>query len=552
MDDITALTAEGILGLSDEDLRSTVAEVLVLQRADRKESQLLYYTPVSAAAEKIHFSKAAVVGVGGGNRSAKTETCMVELIALATGIFPLKYQEIFREKFRGPVMIRIVVKSFTTVLHPIILPKLQWWKWTGIDSAGGDRGHWGWVPKSCLIDGSWDKSWSEHLRTLRVLCRDPDDTNMVTGESVIQFMSKDQDPESFASGTFHHILHDEPPELAQYVENEARVLDVAGRIMLAMTWPDDPSIPVDWIYDRIYEPGIGSDPNVDWFVLNTLDNKFLDRQAVLDRTTHWTAEQKSVRLEGGNIRFSNRVHPLFTDSPNWWCFVCGKVIYQNLVEERHVCGDCGSSGVVEYCHLKTFDHSTVWPVVFMLDPHPRKPHMFCWVQVDPSDDLWVVAEGEVEGDPVEVREYTEKIEENMGLNVSLRLMDPNMGASPSSAKRGVTWEDEFGDAGLRCALADDSAVGRMRVNDYLKPDQHRLQPRLHVHTRCEKTRGHMMRYAWGEFKKSADRDVKQTPRDKYDDYPSLLKYLLNYEPTFAMLHHGAPVIKRPGKRRGVY
>jgi hypothetical protein len=31
---------------------------------------------------------------------------------------------------------------------------------------------------------------------------------------------------------------------------------VDGRLMLlAMTWPDDPSIAVDWLYDEVYEPG---------------------------------------------------------------------------------------------------------------------------------------------------------------------------------------------------------------------------------------------------------------------------------------------------------
>ena len=37
-------------------------------------------------------------------------------------------------------------------------------------------------------------------------------------------------------------------------ENEARVMRVDGRMMLAMTWPDDPSINVDWLYNEVYEP----------------------------------------------------------------------------------------------------------------------------------------------------------------------------------------------------------------------------------------------------------------------------------------------------------
>ncbi len=135
-----------------------------------------------------------MVGIGGGNRSSKTESALVELIALATGVFPECLEDVFAGKFRGPVNERIVCESFTTVMHPIILPKLKWWRWTGIDRPGGDRGHWGWVPKTSLKQDSWDKSWQETLRTLTVLCRDPDNYENVLGESVIQFMSKDQEP----------------------------------------------------------------------------------------------------------------------------------------------------------------------------------------------------------------------------------------------------------------------------------------------------------------------------------------------------------------------
>jgi hypothetical protein len=34
----------------------------------------------------------------------------------------------------------VTVESLTTTLEPIILPKLQWWKWTGVDRPGGDEG----------------------------------------------------------------------------------------------------------------------------------------------------------------------------------------------------------------------------------------------------------------------------------------------------------------------------------------------------------------------------------------------------------------------------
>jgi phage terminase large subunit-like protein len=190
-----------------------------------------------------------VLAIGGGNGSGKTEQMLALLVACATGVFPDSMKHLAGKLFRGPINVRIVCESLTTVLYPVMLPKLQWWKWTGVDEPGGERGHWGWIPPYCLKDRQWEKSWSEKLRILTVTCRDPEDLNVVRGESTIQFTSFDQDPSDFASGDFHIVLHDEPPPLAIWTENEARTMRVAGRMLLSMTWPDDPSIPVDWIFD---------------------------------------------------------------------------------------------------------------------------------------------------------------------------------------------------------------------------------------------------------------------------------------------------------------
>ena len=144
-----------------------------------------------------------------------------------------------------------------------------------------------------------------------------------------------------------------------------------------------------------------------------------------------------------------------------------------------------------------------------------------------------------------------EIEESMGLDVRLRLMDPNMGASPT-ARREVTWQDEFDNAGLRIDLADRSEVGRKRVNQFLKPDPRTRRPRLVHHRRCLVASTQMKRFAWDEHRRSNDRDVKQSPKPKYDDFPALWRYLLNYEPTFRALYAGAPVLTRAGTRRGAY
>ena len=140
----------------------------------------------------------------------------------------------------------------------------------------------------------------------------------------------------------------------------------------------------------------------------------------------------------------------------------------------------------------------------------------------------------------------------MSLSVARRIMDPNMGASPSGQRREVTWQDEFASAGLSCELGIDAEVGRSRINTMLKPDRDTMRPRMRVHTRCRDTVYQFNRYSWAEFSKNVDRDPKQVPKDRNDDKPTLVKYLANSDPVFNFLKQGAPVIHRKGQRRGSY
>ena len=531
--ELFSLSKEEIQALPKEEFKQLLGQVVDLRNEQRQLNALAYYTPGNTGSLAVHQSQARVVGLGGGNGASKTETVLAELAMRITGICPdsLKGKIDFDKKFRGPINTRVICQSLTTVLHPIMLKKLQWFTWTGIDMPGGKRGHYGWIPRHCLIDGSWEKSWSEKLRMLNVHCFDPENPKKKLGMSSVQFMSHEQDAADFASGDFHFVIFDEPPKHAIYVENEARTMRVNGQMYLAMTWPDDPAINVDWLFDKVYEkaqPGPEKDPDYDWFNLFTTDNEHLDQAAIAAQAGQWSEEIRNVRIYGKPIRFSNRIHPLFTDQTEWWCYDCMKQILPNDGKCR-----CGSTHISTYSHVEEFEGIFGAPCVFLLDPHPRKPHMFMWVQIDGNDDWWVTNYGECDGSVLETKEIVDDIEQEYRLRTALRLIDPNMGRSPaaSSRARGVTWQDEFDGVGLRCDLADDSSVGIQGVNEYLTPDVDTHRPRITFHPRCTQPIFQMKRFMWDDHKRSLEKDQKQRPKPLYDDYPTLLKYLRNWEPT---------------------
>lgn len=485
--------------------------------------------------------------------NSKTDTALVEMVIRATGQIPQSLRDVYpRTKLRGPINCRVVVESITNTLETIILPKLQWWKWQGVDEPGGPRGHYGWIPKHCLLKGEWDESWTARTRTLELIYRDPD-TDQPRGISRIQFMSYDQDPSDFASGDFHFILHDEPPKEMIWVENLVRAKRVNGCMFLSMTWPDDPTIPVDWIIDRVYEkclPGKDKDPTYEMVEMYATENQNLDQTAIAEMARTLTAAERSTRIYGQHLRLSNRVHPLFTDTDHVWCFHCADL---TVLDSEGLCGTCHSDDCCCFNHVAPATSNPLFPVICAIDPHPRKPHMLVWVQVDPNDDLHQVCELEVSGSPQDVADRVMDIETEHGWSCVRRLIDPNMGRSPSGTDRETTWQDSFEQVGLSFDLADDSEVGRQVVNDYLKPDPKTRVPRITIDPRNMRTIYQLKRYSWDDYKRSMERDQKQKPKQKCDDYPTLWKYIANSNPSFRGLRgiHGV-VRAGVGQRRNGY
>jgi hypothetical protein len=437
---------------------------------------------------------------------------------------------------------RVVCESLTTVLEPIILPKLQYWRWSGLLPQGGSQGHWGWIPKHCLINGDWKKSYSSKLRILTVLFYD--EAGKVAGQSTIQFMSYDQDASDFASGDLQYCLHDEPPKYDIWKENRARIMrgGQGSTMVLSMTWPDNPATPVDWIFDEVFDkaiPGKHRDPDVEVINIFSTMNKHLDQEEITKRAAQMTLTERNSRIFGMPVRFSNRIHPDFTDQEKSWCYECGKIV---LLDVAGKCGDCHSEYVSQYTNVEHCEVNSRYPFINLLDPHPRKPHFLAWVQVTPNEDYEVVATRQVDGGAEDVREVVKEVEAYLKCQQVVRIMDPNMGASPSGAKRELTWQREFDNVGLHYDLGDDSGVGRARLNTFIKPDSQFMRARFRIDPSCEDAIFQMKRYVWSDHKNAENKDVAQTPLSKHDDYPALFKYLMNYLPTSGNM--APPAVKR--------
>ena len=546
--EIMALSEAEMIARARENpewLKHVILQTALAVEQDRKEVQLAHYQIANRDALRVHTSTAREVAVVGGNRSSKTDTMLAEFAIQATGHIPLSLMGVYpREKIRAPIRARLVCNSLTDTLEPVIKPKLRWDHWNGVGDPSDGRGHWGWIPRHCLVGGTWEKAYSERYRTLHVsvdsFWRGADGSiNSVSGTSSIQMCSYDQDLSAFAGSSMHLVGHDELPPSDIYRENRLRTLDVKGQIITAFTPPDEigaSRADASWFHDEIYEaglPGPNKHPLIDTVTLFTENNRILDAKDVAAIAERLTEEQRETRLHGRFMHLSGVVFKNYADTPAWWCFTCNKRI---AFPVDRTCYVCKGSDLVEYCHVTDpFPIPANWPIVFVADPHPRKPDALGWFAIAPSDDIFWLDNIEQDGTADDVKRAVAQIEDRHPAGGVKGLMDPNIATeSNDKLQRGWTMQKEYDKAGLRCDLANDEMnVGIDNVEDLLRPDRRTRRPRLQIFAHCQHGRNALKKWAWDEWTRQGDKEPKEKTRDKWKDHVDLLRYLANDRPGYA-------------------
>ena len=517
----------------DEMLAQIASEVL----RDQQENALASYQMVNPMTEPLHRSTAREACAVGGNRSGKTESALVELAIATTGRIPESLKAWYpREKVRPPIRALVMCNSLIDTL-PMLHQKLQWHYWSGPGSPEDGRGHWGWLPRWNLQGGSWEKAYSEKYRTLRVK------VDGMHRYSTVSFGSFDQEPASIAGKSYHLIINDEFPPAELYREERMRTLDVQGRILTAFTPPDESGTnrgDVSWFHDQVYErglEGLGKDPDIDTVILWTDKNRILSPADVQQIVKGYTEDQLQARLYGKFLHLSGVVYPLFTQHPAAWCFRCQKRCFP-----APACPACGGDDLEPFCHVVSpWEVPKGWPVVFVIDPHPRKPDACGWFTMTPSDDVIMTGELEAVGDAGDVTQQIFQWEHAHRVSPVLRLMDPNIATETNDRlERGWTLRMAYDRAGLRCDLANDSVpVGIQNVGALLKPDPLTRRPRFTTFATNRKFIYGMTHWAYDEWQRNAgDKEPKEIVRDRWKDWPDLIRYLANSCPDYRALVRG--------------
>jgi hypothetical protein len=84
----------------------------------------------------------------------------------------------------------------------------------------------------------------------------------------------------------------------------------------------------------------------------------------------------------------------------------------------------------------------------------------------------------------------------------------------------------------------------------LMPDPSTRRPRLMVNSLCESMIFQLSRFVWDDYRQSLEKAQKQRPKEKHDDYPAILRYFANDEPSFMNLREGNRIVRRGSMKRG--
>jgi len=531
--DFDSMSREEILELLDILNDDVDAE------SEIEECRLYLYKPSHEVALQFHLCTTIIQLVGGGNRSGKTTTSIVDSLIALTGIVPKALKGIYpKAKLFHPQFHRVVSTDFPNGIEKVILPMFL--------------GPKAWFPQSMIA------GWDSKNRTMYI-------RNINGTISSVEFMSYDQDVEKFQGTSRHRVLYDEEPPEAIRKECKMRVIDVDGVEIFSMT----PTKGMSWTYDELYEKrgrevaydeeteleeGCRSDPSIlvgapdsdllvpdgdidiTFFSFFSTHNPNINQERVSKEAGKMSKEERSMRMFGQYISFTGKVFGRYKEPIH-------------LVKE-------------------VFDIPEDWPRYMALDPHPRTPCAVLWVAVDSMGRKWVYDElWTQESCTTEslVRQMLEKEFYQYGedrqidldgnrlvfnqdiiplknVNGMWMLTGPLPFKRPFVVKRFIDPSAEIQNPSTGTTLTNDLlrmgighfflgskdlTRGIMRVNSAFENNEVFIFPHL-IRTRYE-----FKRYVWDDYsQKSEQRNAKQKPKDKDDHMMENLRRIIVEEPMY--------------------
>lgn len=411
--------------------------------------------------KQVKFHGADTVGrlYIGGNRSGKSVGGVVEDIWWLTNKHPyLKTPD-------RPVKGRVVAVDFPNGVQKIILPMFGQW-----------------IPPSALINGSWEDSWSASMRTLTL-----------SNGSFCEFMSYDQELDSFA-GTSRDFVHfDEEPPQNIFNENKMRLIDVNGRWWITMT----PVEGMTWVFEILYEMR-HLDKNLTVIEVGMEENPYLPEGAAEILLQGLDDQEREARKHGRFVSITG-------------------LIFKHFNAEKHVIAPVDPKD----------PRFNGWKIFSSMDHGLNNPTAWLWHLISPKNQVITFAEHyQREWIVEEHARKVHQIETSFKIRPELRVGDPAI-----KQRNGVTGDSiqtQYRKYGIAIAAGNnDVASGLAKMNSYMKLGQWLITEN------CVNLQKEIRRYRWKQYESSKLRDrnnLQDQPQKKDDHAIDSSRYLFNFMP----------------------
>lgn len=439
------------------------------------ENRICYVRPCGPKHLAFLNSNKIIRIVFGGNRSGKSFLGMTELLYRAC----MKYHPITKEPNPKNGRYRIFTTKFQ-VAEEFILPLLREF-----------------IPKKCLIKGSFKESYDSRYHILRL-----------ANGNMIDIMTYDQETTVTASVALHGVWADEEMPERMFSETMTRLISTKGKLWLTVT----PLYSLTWAM-KYWERH--DDPNVDVFRISIHDNPHLPRTERDAIIANWPENERAARESGEFLEFAG-------------------LVYKELDNHVHV--------------VAASQPEPGYPVIFALDPHPRKATVCTWAFITPQDDVVFFDELEMKGTAGEIASAIRAKESSHKAPTSFRIIDPAAKAQGSNLSFQLDTLQEFEKAGMSFALADNSEAGYNVCHEYFgwdktQPTSSLNRPRCFITRDCPKIWDGLTHFMWDEWAHGNTlRDEKERPKDFKKDFPDCVRYTLVGRPRFSYGSHSSPIV----------
>jgi len=410
----------------------------------------------------------------GGNGGGKSAIAVMDVVLQMIGRHPL---QITGDIADPPVFFRAMSPSLTDTIEKVLRPEFVKW-----------------IPKSALgrPSGNGPPYDSKH----RIL--------YLKNGSKVEFMSYDQDLDSFGGGDRSGLLCDEPPPSDRYNESVARLREEKGRILIGMT-PVKNNPNIRWMFLDMIEPGKCSVHYADCMDLMILKFGKVKAEEIFARMSrNWDDEEMQIRRYGKFPVLEGLI----------WNFKKSLAPGGHLVEDFEIPDD--------------------YMIVMSMDYHPRTPVHCLWCAINPHDVHYYFMEYQSPPGHTDrqIAEDIARMEEHLPTRVHARLVDPSSSHTPNRQEQHATPVRTFAKFKSKGRpIIFRNAIRKVEyglnaVAERLRFDEEGRAGLYFFKNATPVSQHQITHYVFGENKSGTDtREAKQEPLKKEDHQADNLRYI---------------------------